>query len=110
LKPWPATSAANAGWPGRRCSACIQFLDRIYLDVYVLKLQTNAQVVAFLLGHLGYSFPSPAWFNQIGQRFRRAVASFAEANDSPWVKCGTDDMGSKLELMRPHLDRRAATG
>jgi hypothetical protein len=49
-------------------------------------------------------------FNQIGQRFRRAVASFAEVNDIPWVKFGKDDVGGKLELMGPHLDRQAATG
>ena len=88
----------------------IQCLDRIYLNAYVPKLQTSAQVVAFLSGHLGYPFPSPALFNQIGQRFRRAVASFAEANDIPWVKFGKDDVGAKLELMRPYLARQAATG
>jgi hypothetical protein len=64
----------------------IQCLDRIYLNAYVPKLQTSAQVVAFLSGHLGYPFPSPALFNQIGQRFRRAVASFAQGNNIPWVK------------------------
>jgi len=88
----------------------IQCLDRIYLNAYVPKLQSSAQVAAFLSGHLGYPFPSPALFNQIGQRFRRAVASFAEANDIPWIKFGKDDVGGKLELMRPHLDRQAATG
>ena len=60
----------------------IQCLDRIYLNAYVPKLQSSAQVVAFLSDHLGYPFPSPALFNQIGQRFRRAVASFAEATTS----------------------------
>ncbi|MCE7008871.1 hypothetical protein LWC34_39580 [Kibdelosporangium philippinense] len=30
----------------------IQCLDRIYLNAYVPKLQTSAQVVAFLSGHL----------------------------------------------------------
>ena len=80
----------------------IECLDRIYLNAYVPKLQTSAQVVAFLSGHLGYPFPSPALFNQIGQRFRRAVASFAESNGIPWVKFGKDDVGGKLELMRPH--------
>jgi hypothetical protein len=55
----------------------IQCLDRIYLNAYVMKLQTSAQVVAFLSGHLGYPFPSPALFNQIGGRFRRAVVSYA---------------------------------
>ena len=88
----------------------IECLDRIYLNAYVPKLQTSAQVVAFLSGHLGYPFPSPALFNQIGQRFRRAVASFAESNGIPWVKFGKDDVGGKLELMRPYLARQAATG
>lgn len=88
----------------------IQCLDRIYLNAYVPKLQSSAQVVAFLSDHLGYPFPSPALFNQIGQRFRRAMASFAQANDIPWVKFGKDDVGGKLELMRPHLARQAATG
>jgi len=86
----------------------IQCLDRIYLNAYVPNLQTSAQVVAFLSTHLGYRFPSPALFNQIGQRFRRAVASYAEANDIPWVQFSKDD--DKLAVMRAHLDRQAATG
>ena len=86
----------------------IQCLDRIYLNAYVPTLQTSAQVVAFLSGHLGYPFPSPALFNRIGQRFRRAVASYAEANDIPWIKFGKDD--DKLAVMTPHLHRQAATG
>ena len=48
----------------------IQCLDRIYLNAYVPMLQSTGQVVAFLSGHLGYPFPSPALFNKIGQRFR----------------------------------------
>src|SRR6266568_4573352 len=88
----------------------IQCLDRIYLNAYVPILQTSAQVVAFLTRHLGYPVPSPALFNKIGQQFRRAVTSFAESNDIPWVKFGKNDVGGKLELMRPHLARQAATG
>jgi hypothetical protein len=61
----------------------IQCLDRIYLNAYIPGLQTSAQVVAFLSGHLGYPFPSPALFNQLGQRFRRAVAAYAQANHLP---------------------------
>src|SRR2546430_7557753 len=86
----------------------IQCLDRVYLNAYVMKLQTSAQVVAFLSGHLGFPFPSPALFNQIGQRFRRAVASYADANQIPWVKFGKDD--DKLAVMNPHLRRQAAAG
>jgi hypothetical protein len=88
----------------------IQCLDRVYLNTYIPTLQTSAQVVAFLAHHLGYPFPSPALFNQIGQRFRRAVTSFAQANGIPWVKFGKAQVGDKLDLMRPHLARQAATG
>jgi hypothetical protein len=85
----------------------IQCLDRIYLNAYVLKLQTSAQVVAFLSGHLGFPFPSPALFTKIGQRFRRAVAAYAEANDIPWIKFGKGE--DKLAVMSAHLRRQAAT-
>jgi hypothetical protein len=64
----------------------IECLDRIYLNAYVPILQTSSQVMAFLSGHLGFPFPSPVLFRQIGDRFRRAVVSFSEANDIPWVK------------------------
>lgn len=86
----------------------IECLDRIYLNAYVPILQSSGQVVAFFTQHLGYPFPSPALFDKIGQRFRRAVASFAEANDILWVKFGKDDR--KIEVMAPHLDRQAASG
>src|SRR6266545_6596399 len=86
----------------------IECLDRIYLNGYVPILQSSGQVVAFLCQHLGYPFPSPALFDKIGQRFRAAVASFAQANSITWVKFGKDDR--KVEVMRPHLERQAATG
>ncbi|WP_113702266.1 hypothetical protein [Nonomuraea lactucae] len=86
----------------------IECLDRIYLNAYVPILQTSAQVVAFLSGHLGFPFASPVLFKQLGDRFRRAVAGFAEANHIPWVKFGKDE--PKLETMKPYLARQAATG
>ena len=86
----------------------IECLDRIYLNAYVPILQTSAQVVAFLSGHLGFPFPSPVLFRQLGERFRKAVASFAEANDIPWVRFGKGQ--AKLEVMAPHLARQASTG
>jgi hypothetical protein len=86
----------------------IECLDRIYLNAYVPILQTSSQVVAFLSGHLGFPFPSPVLFRQMGDRFRKAVLSFADANDIPWVKFGKDQ--AKLEVMAPHLARQAGTG
>lgn len=88
----------------------IQCPDRIYLNCYVPILQTSAQVVAFLSGHLGYPFPSPALFRKLGEAFRKAVGTFAEDNHIPVVRFGKDDVGGKLERMRPYLDRQAATG
>ena len=86
----------------------IECLDRIYLNAYVPILQTSSQVVAFLSGHLGFPFPSPALFRQLGDRFRKAVLSFSDANDIPWIKFGKDE--AKLEVMQPHLARQASTG
>jgi hypothetical protein len=94
--------------PRRTPGIDIQCLDRIYLNAYIPRLQTSAQVVAFLSGHLGYPFPSPALFNQLGRRFRRAVAAYAQANDLPWVQFAKDD--DKLAVMGAHLDHQAATG
>lgn len=58
----------------------IECLDRLYLNAYVPKLQVGGQVFCFLRDHLGYPVPSPAIFEQIGDRFRAAVRAFAEAN------------------------------
>jgi hypothetical protein len=44
----------------------IECLERIYLNAYVPILQTSSQVVAFLSGHLGFPFPSPVLFRQLG--------------------------------------------
>src|SRR5436309_15730445 len=75
----------------------IECLDRIYLNAYVPIVQTSAQVVAVLSGHLGFPFPSPVLFRQLGDRFRKAVVSFSDANDIPWIKFGKDE--AKLEVM-----------
>ncbi len=53
----------------------IECLDRVYL-AYVPILQSSGQVVAFMTQHLGLPIPSPAIFDKIGQKFRRAVAAF----------------------------------
>ena len=45
---------------------------------------------------------------QIGDGFRRRVASFAEANDIPVVRLKAADRN--IEVMRPYLEKAAATG
>ena len=86
----------------------LECLDRIYLNGYVPNLQVGGQVVSFLTAHLGFPIPSPAIFDQIGGRFRRAVARFARDNDIPVVGFGKGDR--KIEVMGPYLEAAAAGG
>ena len=85
----------------------LQCLDRLYLHGYLAKLQVGGQVIQFL-NHRGYSVPSPACLQQIGDAFRRRVASFAQANHIPVVPLKAADRN--IEVMRPYLDKAAETG
>jgi hypothetical protein len=86
----------------------VECLDRIYLNGYVPNLQVGGQVVSFMTQHLGCPIPSPAIMEKIGTAFRKAVASFAEADHIPVVRFSKDDR--KIDRMRPYLARQAATG
>ena len=86
----------------------VECLDRIYLNGYVPNLQVGGQVVSFMTQHLGCPIPSPAIMEKIGTAFRKAVASFAEADHIPVVRFGKDDR--KIDRMRLYLARQAATG
>ena len=80
----------------------IECLDRIYLNAYVPNLQVGGQVVSFMVAHLGNPVPSPAIFSQIGDRFRRAVKSFADELDIPVVRFAKRER--KIDVIRPYLD------
>src|SRR2546421_5236214 len=86
----------------------IECLDRIYLNGYVPKLQVGGQVVTFLHDHRGMPVVSPAVFEQIGTRFRRAVARFADNNDVPVIKFKKGIR--KATVMEPLLRRGAPGG
>jgi len=86
----------------------IECLDRVYLNAHVPILQSSGQVAAFMTQYLDLPIPSPALSEKIGQKFRRSVASFAEANHIPWVKFAKDHR--KAEVMAPYLKQAAATG
>jgi hypothetical protein len=77
-------------------------LDRVYLHGYLARLQVGGQVIQFLR-HRGYPVPSPACLQQIGDAFRRKVASFAEANHIPVVPLKAADRN--IEVMKPYRDR-----
>lgn len=86
----------------------IECLDRLYLNGYVPILQCSGQVVRFMRDHLGLPVPSPAIFEQIGERFRRAVRAFAETNKIPLVHFKKGDR--HIDVMRPYLERAVAPG
>jgi hypothetical protein len=83
----------------------IECLDRIYLNGYVPLLQVGGQVLTFLHDHRRMPIASPALFEQIGARFRQAVARFAEMNGIPVIKLKKGMR--KIEVMRPLLARAA---
>jgi hypothetical protein len=83
----------------------VECLDRIHLSGFVNSLQTPGGVVYFLHDHRGFPVASPAVFAQIGDQFRRAVSSYAEANHIPVVKLKAADRNA--DVMRPCLDRAA---
>ena len=85
----------------------LQCLDRLYLHGYLAQLQVGGQVIQFL-SHRGYPVPSPACLQQIGDAFRRRVASFAEASHIPVVTLKAADRN--IEMMQPYLNKAAATG
>jgi hypothetical protein len=86
----------------------IECPDRICLSGFVNGLQTPGGVICFLHDHRGFPVTSPAVFGQIGDRFRRAAGSCAEASHIPVVKLGAADRNA--EMMRPCPDRAAAPG
>lgn len=86
----------------------VECLDRIYLNAYVPNLQVPGQVATFMTRHLGKPIPSPAVLEKIGTAFRQAVGSYAEANHIPVIRFAKKDR--KVEVMRPYLDRAAASG
>jgi hypothetical protein len=86
----------------------LECLDRIYLNGYVPNLQVGGQVVTFLTQHLCNPIPSPALFAPIGDRFRQAVARFADQHAIPVVRFAKEQR--KAEVMRPYLEAAAAAG
>ena len=72
----------------------IDCVDRVYLTLSVPNLVVGGQVVSFLTAHEQHPIPSPVLLERRGLAFRRAVASFAEANDIPVLNfAGKRDKG-----------------
>ncbi len=86
----------------------VSCLDRVYLNGYVNKLQTPGGVVYFFHDHRGKPIVSPALFEPIGEKFRRDIRGWAQANGIPLIRFQAGDR--KADVMAPYLDAAAATG
>jgi hypothetical protein len=86
----------------------ISCLDRVYLNGFVNKLQTPGGVVYFFHDHRGKPIVSPALFEPIGEKFRRDIKGWAQANGIPLILFKAGER--KAEVMAPYLDAAAATG
>jgi hypothetical protein len=79
----------------------ISCLDRLYLNGYIGKLQTPGGVVYFFHDHRRKPIVSPALFEPIGEKFRRDVKDWAQANDIPLIRFTAG--ARKADVMAPYL-------
>ena len=86
----------------------ISCLDRVYLNGYVAKLQTPGGVVYFFRDHRGKPIVSPALFEPIGEKFRKDIRDWAQANGIPMIRFTAGQR--KAEVMAPYLEAAAAAG
>lgn len=64
----------------------VDCVDRIYLNAYVPRLQSEGGVVGFLLHARGQRIPSPALFGQITEDFKRRLRAWCAARRLPWIE------------------------
>jgi hypothetical protein len=86
----------------------VSCLDRVYLNGYVAKLQTPGGVVYFFRDHRGKPIVSPALFEPIGEKFRKDIRNWAQANGIPVIRFTAGQR--KAEVMAPYLEAAAAAG
>jgi hypothetical protein len=86
----------------------ISCLDRVYLNGYVAKLQTPGGVVYFFHDHRGKPIVSPALFEPIGEKFRRDIKDWAQANGIPVIRFKAGER--KADVMAPYLEAAAGSG
>ena len=63
----------------------VDCVDRLYLNAYVPRFQTEGGIVAFLR-HRGQLIPSPALFGQITADFKSRLRTWADRHGVPWVE------------------------
>jgi hypothetical protein len=87
----------------------IKCVDRLYLNGYVPRLQSEGGVVAFLRHAGGRVVPSPAMFGEITTSFRTRLRAWCEDRGIPWIEFRKGER--KDDVVQKYRDRfPAASG
>jgi hypothetical protein len=78
-------------------------IDRMYLNAYVPKLQTEAGVAAFFRHHRGHPFASSALMAPMTLSFVRRVERFVQQQQVPLIQFAKGQR--KDDVMKEHLGR-----
>lgn len=81
----------------------LESIDRMYLNVYVPRLQREAGVAGFFRFHLGHRFASSVLMDPISQTFVDAMGSFAKAHQLDVVSFRKRER--KDDVMKGYLKR-----
>lgn len=63
----------------------LESIDRMYLNLYQPRLQSEKQLVAFFRFHRGHTFASSALMNPMSKQFVSSIYAFADARDIPVI-------------------------
>jgi hypothetical protein len=64
----------------------VECADRLYLNAYVPRLQSEGGVIGFLRRRGGRPIPSPALFGQITRTFKEELRAWCRERDIPWLE------------------------
>lgn len=64
----------------------LEGIDRMYLNLYVPRLQTDRGIASFFRFHRGHPFASSALMEPISQAFVRSIEHFAESHQIPLIR------------------------
>ena len=85
----------------------VRSVDRLFFQGYVPRLQTQFQVIRFLLDR-GFPIPSPAVLGRIGREYVSAVDQFIVEREIPVVRFQKGDV--KEEVAREHFQTAEREG
>jgi hypothetical protein len=83
----------------------VECVDRLILNAYVANLQVGGQVARFITQHLGKPIASAAVLGGIGNRFRRDVKRFADANEIAIMQLKRRDRSRSDDRKLDHVRR-----